>query len=223
MFDWSNHYTTRPVSTGNLKAALSGVLIGCILALLMGIPLYILAPLCAVLSVFLNCWVADLHSPDEEKGAVEYSALESELDPLIANVISGTPEAMDGLILAGPLVYEALMKRAQGYIQCHGKFVVYMAAATAASWNGQDRKAIEAIDFALTVEPADLVAHFRKAEAFEYLGRDREAIRAYEEILQSVPIASKALKAFIAAQTLRVRVHGTKNRPAGSGMTYIIS
>jgi hypothetical protein len=96
-----------------------------------------------------------------------------------------------------------------------------MAAAKVASREGEDRKAVDTLTLALVIEPTNLVAQVRRAEALEYLGSAKEAISAYEGALQGSAVGFKPLRAFISAQALRVRMHGPKSRPAISVLRHM--
>ncbi len=213
--------TPRLVSTSNVKAALSGALVGCILAFFIKVSFIVLVPLSAVSSILINWLISDMHSRDEKQGLGEFSEMEASLDKLIEKAVDAIPEASNGLSFKGSRVYDALLRRAGEHEPGHGKFVLNMAAASVASWEGWDDKAIHALGFALDARP-DMVAHFRKAEALEHLGFGERAILAYEEALRSTSNPSNALKAFIASQVKRVRVHGPKSRPATSGLRHAL-
>ena len=171
---------------------------------------------------FLSQTVAFRHLPAHSKGAAEYARRESIISNTAEGIIS---QANDQLGLAGFTlkwleIYNAIIKRAERETSKDKQFLLYMAAVEVANKVDDARRSIDTLKHVLIFKPTDLVANFWLARAYERIGSAKEAIRAYETALMDTSITSEDLKAFLASQVQRVRIHGPDRGPALSTFKY---
>jgi hypothetical protein len=217
----SSDFYSQGSSGDLLMSAVIGAVAGFLSFVVVRINPLVLAMLGAVLGVFIHLWRTESQSSEEEAGNREYAALEWPIDEAVERQIFTMSQVAHGSTGGDPVLFQALLSQAQNVHDAKEKFIGFMAAAKVASREGEDRKAVDALALALMIEPINLVAQVRRAEALEYLGSAKEAISAYEEALQGAAVGSKTLRAFISTQALRVRIYGPKTRPAISVLRYM--
>ena len=178
-------------------------------------------PIGGVVAVLLNQWLIYRYFRGGLRGAFEYVFRESVLaDDISLEFYAVRFFGSDAeLELQSLNLFKVLMDRAKKNLDGH-QFICYMAAAKVANIGGEDRNAIEALKLAVSFKPADAVANFKLARAFERIGSAQEAIEAYESALRDPSIDTEDLKGFIATQALRVRDKGPDQRSPIPGLIY---
>jgi tetratricopeptide (TPR) repeat protein len=100
------------------------------------------------------------------------------------------------------------------------KFLLFLTMGFQAFKGDAYPKAAEALRQAVQVKPNNLVANFRLAAIFEYLGNGVEAIRHYEAAMGDPSLVSQSLKTFVQSQIERVKVQGPRKGSKVQGLRY---
>jgi tetratricopeptide (TPR) repeat protein len=154
----------------------------------------------------------------KRRGEFEYIYRQSLIDSRIKMVKDNLPFTfpMEKYLSYAPTIASPLLlKKIETEPDVSRKFDLYLALAWAAAEEGQHQKAIESLQEALTLKKDDLVASFHLGQSWERLGKDVEAIQAYEMALIDPSIDSQPLREFVASQIERVKIKGPQK-----GMPY---
>ena len=213
--------TFLALATGCLVGLLSTrVLIFLIFPFMNPNYVYLMIPIGGIVAVVINQFVVHDYFVGKLRGAFEYvyreSLIKSQIDTEIHRSLTFGTEFNELESLA---VYKAIMRRISEYDE-EGRFFAFLSAAHAANVGSEWKNELAALKQAVLLRPADLIANYRLARAYERTGSAQDAIKTYEASLNDPSIDTPELRKFVASQVQRVKEKGPQEASPIPGLIY---
>jgi hypothetical protein len=188
----------------------------------------ILAPvtvlLGGIIALVIYQFVEYSYFAGKRRGEFEYNYRESLMQQGIKGVLRSLPYRFEkDLAQVDPMALNPrLQEEAEREADPERRFYLYMSMGLRAVKSYYSSKALDAWVEAVRLKPHDLVANFRLAALWEYIGNGAEAIKGYQAALQDPDLDSDRLREFITSQLARVKARGPSKGSVHPAMSRIL-